>query len=103
MYALDPSNNTHPIKAFNWTTSIPPFFIWVNLPIGDPMFGGTPVTLNQVGEWKIVADFTNNDTVVLTLDVTFQVVPESILGAVGVVAGSMAVLMAYRRKKALTN
>ncbi len=103
VYALDPSNNTHPIKAFNWTTSIPPFFIWVNLPIGDPMSGSTPVTLNQVGEWKIVADFTDDGEVVLTLDVTFQVVPESILGAVGVVAGSMAVLMAYRRKKALTN
>ncbi len=74
----------------------------MNHPIVDPIFGSSnTVTLNQIGEWKIVADF--DDDVVLSLYVTFQVVPESILGAVGVVAGSMAVLMAYRRKKALTN
>jgi len=79
-----------PIKAWNWAPdTIPNPFIWLS----------GPITLNQAGEWIIVADFTENEQVVISLDVTFQVVPESIIGVAGVVAGPLAVLAYKLRKK----
>jgi len=82
---------THiPIQAWNWAPgTIPNPFIWLS----------GPITLNQAGQWIIVADFTENEQVVISLDVTFQVVPESIIGVAGVVAGPLAVLAYKLRKK----
>jgi len=79
-----------PITAWNWAPgTIPNPFIWLS----------GPITLNQAGQWIIVADFTENEQVVISLDVTFQVVPESIIGVAGVVAGPLAVLAYKLRKK----
>jgi hypothetical protein len=82
---------THiPIRSWYWAPgTIPNPFLWLS----------DPITLNQAGEWNIVADFTKDDTVVISIDVTFQVVPESIIGIAGVVAGPLAVLAYKLRKK----
>ncbi len=90
VYANTPSGDIIPIESWNWAPStIPDPFFWIS----------DPITLNQVGQWTIVADFTENEKVVISLDVTFQVVPESIIGVAGVVAGPLAVLAYKLRKK----
>ena len=79
-----------PIQTWNWAPgTIPNPFIWLS----------DPITLNQAGEWNIVADFTKDKEVVISIDVTFKVVPESIIGIAGVVAGPLAVLAYKLRKK----
>ena len=81
---------THiPIRDWYWAGTIPNPFLWIS----------GLITLNQAGQWIIVADFTENKQVVISLDVTFQVVPESIIGVAGVVAGPLAVLAYKLRKK----
>jgi len=82
---------THiPIRDWYWAPgTIPNPFLWTS----------DQITLDQPGEWNIVADFTKDDTVVISIDVTFQVVPESIIGIAGVVAGPLAVLAYKLRKK----
>jgi hypothetical protein len=64
---------THiPIRDWNWAPgTIPNPFIWLS----------DPITLTQAGEWNIVADFTRDKQVVISIDVTFKVVPESIIGS----------------------
>ena len=64
-------------------------FLWIS----------DPITLDQVGTWNIVANFTRDGAIILTLDVTFQVIPESIIGVAGIVAGPLAVLAYKLRKK----
>jgi hypothetical protein len=93
VYAIKPSNIIIPIKDWNWFPgTIPPFFFWIS----------PAVTVDEAGTWQIVSDFTTNDgntsTVVLSLDATFSVVPESIIGVLGVALGSFAVL-AYRLRR----
>lgn len=68
---------------------LPDPFLWIS----------DPITLDQVGTWNIVADFTRDGAIILTLDVTFQVIPESIIGVAGIVAGPLAVLAYKLRKK----
>jgi hypothetical protein len=68
---------------------LPDPFLWISVPI----------TLGEVGEWQIVADFTKGGSIILTLDVVFQVIPESIIGVAGIVAGPLAVLAYKLRKK----
>jgi hypothetical protein len=58
-------------------------------------------TPNQVGTWKVVAEFSNGTIVVKELQVPFQVVPESIIGALSVIGSSLAVLAVYRRKRSI--
>jgi hypothetical protein len=93
VYAIKPSNIIIPIKDWNWYPgTIPSFFFWIS----------PAVTVDEAGTWQIVSDFTTNDgntsTVVLSLDATFSVVPESIIGVLGVALGSFAVL-AYRLRR----
>jgi hypothetical protein len=78
-----------PIQDWYWADTIPNPFSWLS----------DPITLNQAGTWNIVADFTKDKEVVISIDVTFQVVPESIIGIAGVVAGPLAVLAYKLRKK----
>jgi hypothetical protein len=77
------------IREWYWADTIPNPFSWLS----------DPITLNQAGTWNIVADFTKDKEVVISIDVTFQVVPESIIGIAGVVAGPLAVLAYKLRKK----
>jgi len=97
VYVREPVNIT--IQAWNWPHAILNPFLWIS----------GPITLNQAGQWIIVADlteheiivadFTENKQVVISLDVTFKAVPESIIGVAGVVAGPLAVLAYKLRKK----
>ncbi|MFN4337381.1 MAG: hypothetical protein ACK4FV_07415, partial [Candidatus Nitrosocaldus sp.] len=88
VYANAPSGPI-PIQSWNWAPStIPDPFIWLS----------GPIPMTEAGQWSIVADFTTNGTVVLSIPVTFNVVPESLIGAIGVVGGSFAVI-AYRMRK----
>ncbi len=64
-------------------------FLWIS----------TPITLDEIGTWNIVADFTRDSKIILTLDVTFKVIPESIIGVAGIVAGPLAALAYKLRKK----
>ncbi len=89
IYAVTPSGTIIPIQDWDWATStIPDPFLWVS----------DPITFNEVGKWQIVADFTVDKEVVLTLDVSFKVIPESIIGVAGLVAGPLVVL-AYKLRK----
>ncbi|MCS6768327.1 MAG: hypothetical protein RMJ59_03875 [Candidatus Nitrosocaldus sp.] len=51
---------------------------------------------NAVGTWQIIAEFNNGTILITTLDVKFQVVPESVIGALGV-AGTSISILAMRR------
>ena len=84
---IDPSNN----EARNTT---------VNIVNGEASDAYTP---NQVGTWKVVAEFSNGTIVVKELNVPFQVVPESIIGALSVIGSSLAVLAVYRRRRKVNN
>jgi hypothetical protein len=84
---IDPSNN----EARNTT---------VNIVDGEASDTYTP---NQVGTWKVVAEFSNGIIVVKELQVPFQVVPESIIGALSVIGSSLAVLAVYRRRRKANN
>ncbi len=87
VYANAPSG-TIPINSWNWSPTIPNPFLWLS----------SPITLNQAGQWQIVADFTENGTVVISLDVTFNVLPETVIGAIAVI-GSMLGIAAYRYRR----
>jgi hypothetical protein len=82
---IDPSNN----EVRNTT---------VNIVSGEASDTFTP---NQVGTWKVVAEFSDGTIVVKELQVPFQVVPESIIGALSVIGSSLAVLAVYRRKRSI--
>ncbi len=93
VYAITPSGNTVPIQDWNWYPStIPDPFFWIS----------NPITVDEPGAWQIISDFTTNDgqtsSVVLTVESTFGVIPESIIGALGVVGSSLAVL-AYKLRR----
>ncbi len=93
VYAIKPSNTIMPIQSWDWHPgTIPPFFLWIS----------PPITVDEAGTWQIISDFTTNDgnasTIVLSLDTTFNVVPESIIGVLGVALGSFAIL-AYRLRR----
>jgi DNA-binding beta-propeller fold protein YncE len=82
---IDPSNNEVRTNT-------------VNIVSGEASDTYTP---NQVGTWKVVAEFSNGTIVVKELQVPFQVVPESIIGALSVIGSSLAVLAVYRRKRSI--
>lgn len=94
VYAVHPSGTT-PVQNWNWAPgTIPDPFIWHS----------PPIPLTEAGAWSIVADFTRGGSIVLSIPVTFQVVPESMIGAIGVVAGSsLAILYRMRMKRAGKN
>jgi hypothetical protein len=84
---IDPSNNVA------WTNT-------VNIVNGEASDTFTP---NQVGTWQVIAQFSNGTIVVIELNVSFQVVPESIIGALSVIGSSLAVLAVYRRRRKVNN
>jgi len=84
---IDPSNNVARTNT-------------VNIVNGEASDTYTP---NQVGTWKVVAEFSNGTIVVKELQVPFSVVPESIIGALSVIGSSLAVLAVYRRKRKVNN
>ncbi|GBC72673.1 hypothetical protein HRbin04_00064 [archaeon HR04] len=87
VYADAPSGTIN-IQSWNWApNTIPDPFIWLG-----------SITMSEAGTWSIVADFTTQGSVVLSIPVTFNVVPESMIGAVGVVGGSSAAVV-YRRSR----
>ncbi len=60
-------------------------------------------TPDKTGIWTVITEFSDGTTIVKELNVSFQVVPESIIGAVAVIGSSLAVLALYRRKRAVDN
>ena len=81
-----------PIQDFDFSPgTIPDPFIWVS----------DPITLSMAGEWNIIADFTEDGSIVLTVDVTFNVLNEVVIGAIGLIGTSIAAFMiySYRKKK----
>jgi hypothetical protein len=84
---IDPSNNEVRTNT-------------VNIVNGEANDTYTP---NQVGTWKVVAEFSNGAIVVKELQVPFQVVPESIIGALSVIGSSLVVLAVYRRRRKTSN
>ncbi|MEM2919678.1 MAG: hypothetical protein QXU29_02825, partial [Candidatus Nitrosocaldus sp.] len=89
VYANAPSSTIINIQSWNWApNTIPSPFIWLS-----PL-----INMSEAGTWSIVADFTTKGSVVLSIPVTFNVVPESLMGVVGVLGGSLAVL-AYRMRR----
>jgi len=82
---IDPSNNVARTNT-------------VNIVDGEASDTYTP---DQVGTWRVVAEFSDGTTIVHELFISFQVVPESIIGAVAVIGSSLAVLALYRRKRAI--
>jgi hypothetical protein len=82
---IDPSNN----EVRNTT---------VNIVSGEASDTYTP---NQVGTWQVVAEFSDGTIVVKELNVPFQVVPESIIGALSIIGSSLVVLAVYRRKRSI--
>jgi hypothetical protein len=82
---IDPSNNDVRTNT-------------VNIVSGEASDTFTP---NQVGTWKVVAEFSDGTIVVKELNVPFQVVPESIIGALSIIGSSLAVLAVYRRKRSI--
>lgn len=53
------------------------------------------LVLNEQGPWIVEADFGNGQVVQETLDVSFFVVPESPIGAIAMIGGSMSALGLY--------
>lgn len=51
---------------------------------------------DMLGTWIVRADFNDGVTIVITLDVTFQVIPESIIGAIAPVTAGLAAFIGYR-------
>jgi hypothetical protein len=84
---IDPSNNEVRTNT-------------VNIVNGEASDTYTP---NQVGTWKVVAEFSDGTIVVKELQVPFQVVPESIIGALFIIGSSLAVLAVYRRRRKVNN
>ncbi|MEM4231770.1 MAG: NHL repeat-containing protein [Candidatus Nitrosocaldus sp.] len=88
VYANAPSTIIN-IQSWNWApNTIPDPFIWLS----------PPINMSEAGTWSIVADFTRGGSVVLSIPVTFNVVPESMIGIAGVLGTSLAVL-AYRMRR----
>jgi hypothetical protein len=88
MYTVN--GNQHAIY-FNqsWAPgTIPTPFVWIS----------GPITLDQAGEWQIIEDKTIDGKVVLSLYVSFLVLPEAIIGAIAVI-GSTLGIAAYRYRK----
>jgi len=92
--AVSPSGDEYILLNEDWyPNTIPDPFVWIS----------EEITVNEVGEWSIVSDFTTNDgnisTIVLTLQVSFGVVPEFIIGMIALIGSSLAALAVYRRRR----
>ncbi len=71
------------IKDWNWAQTIPSPFIWIS----------DPITLSKGGNWELVADFTEDGQVVLSIPVTFNVLPESAIGTIALIGASIIVFI----------
>lgn len=51
---------------------------------------------DMLGLWIVIAEFNDGTTLVTTLNITFQVIPESMIGAVAPVGAAVAAFIGYR-------
>lgn len=54
---------------------------------------------NVVGTWTVEAEFSDGTVIVKTLNVSFNVLPETAIGAIGVIGASIAVFAAFLYRK----
>ena len=47
---------------------------------------------DAIGRWTVIADFGDEEEIVKTLDIRFNVIPESPLGALALIGSSLAAL-----------
>jgi hypothetical protein len=57
---------------------------------------GLNTGFNKVGDWAVVVDTNPGKTLIFDFAVTFQVVPESVIGALAVVLPSMGAFAGYK-------
>lgn len=101
VYAVPPSGGHNHIQRYEWVgypknLSAPDPFFWVS----------NPLTIDEVGTWYAVLDYgyrtigmnQSSYTIIITLETGFGVVPESIIGTLGVLASSFAVI-AYKLRR----
>jgi hypothetical protein len=55
-------------------------------------------TPNQAGTWKVKAEFSDGTVIIKELNISFNVLPESIVGAIAVI-GSILGILAYRYRR----
>ncbi len=100
VYAVPPSGGHNHIQRYEWVgypenLSAPDPFFWVS----------NPLTIDEVGIWHVVLDYgyrtigmNQSYEIIITLETGFNVVPESIIGTLGVLASSFAVI-AYKLRR----
>jgi len=79
---IDPSNN-----IANTNT--------VNIVSGEASDTYTP---NQAGTWKVKAEFSDGTVIIKELNISFNVLPESIVGAIAIISSILGIL-AYRYRR----
>jgi len=79
---IDPSNN-----IANTNT--------VNIVSGEASDTYTP---NQAGTWKVKAEFSDGTVIIKELNISFNVLPESIVGAIAIISSALGIL-AYRYRR----
>ncbi|MEM2856029.1 MAG: hypothetical protein QW416_02890 [Candidatus Nitrosocaldaceae archaeon] len=75
-----------PIQDWYWSSSIPNPFIWIET-----------ITMNEAGDWSINADFTEHGSVSISTIVSFNVVSETVIGAIALIGTALSIL-AYKRR-----
>lgn len=50
----------------------------------------------MIGQWIVKAEFNEGIVLITTLSITFQVIPESIIGAVAPIGVALAAFIGYR-------
>jgi len=94
IYLVDPANNFH-----NYSGPLPlPITIPANncLYLEANDFVGLAAGFDQVGNWALLADIQGGFSFLYEFVVTFQVIPESIIGALAVTLPSIGALAGYR-------
>ncbi|MEM4275527.1 MAG: hypothetical protein QXT32_06360 [Candidatus Nitrosocaldaceae archaeon] len=76
-----------PIQDWYWSSSIPNPFIWIET-----------ITMNEAGDWSINADFTEHGSVSISTIVSFNVVSETVIGAIALIGTALSIL-AYRYQR----
>ncbi len=100
VYAVPPSGGHNHIQRYKWV-GYPE-----NLSAPDPYFwASNPLTIDEIGTWHVVLDYgystigmNQSYTIIITLETGFNVVPESIIGTLGVLLSSFAVI-AYKLRR----
>ncbi|MEM4317476.1 MAG: hypothetical protein QXK74_05520, partial [Candidatus Nitrosocaldaceae archaeon] len=56
------------------------------------------ITMNEAGDWSINADFTEHGSVSISTIVSFNVVSETVIGAIALIGTALSIL-AYRYQR----